>query len=327
MSDATWPSDQPAPAGAAAARVSPRGAWTLLAYLLLVILFGAWVRISGSGAGCGQHWPTCQGEVLHVPRTVATATELTHRLMSGVSLAWVLLAARRTRAHAGPGSLARRAAHWSVLFIVGEALVGALLVLAGLVGDNASLARAVVMGLHLVNTCFLVAAVAANAWFTARPDAALVRATFERSFRVALGAFLIVASAGAVTALGDTVLPPSVGDVGSHLAHDLDRRAHFLEQWRAVHPLLALGLAALLVWIAVAAVRRDRAGTRLGRGLLAALVGQVTLGALNVALSAPGWLQIAHLAVSNALWLLLVLAYLSARTVRARPLPVAGGSA
>jgi len=41
-------------------------AWLALATNVAVILWGAYVRATGSGAGCGAHWPLCQGEV--VPR-------------------------------------------------------------------------------------------------------------------------------------------------------------------------------------------------------------------------------------------------------------------
>ena len=67
-----------------------RFARTLLGYTLGVILFGAGVRITDSGAGCGQHWPTCNGEVLHLPKSLHTLIELTHRLTSGLSLLAVL---------------------------------------------------------------------------------------------------------------------------------------------------------------------------------------------------------------------------------------------
>ena len=63
-----------------------RYAWAVLAANLLVILWGAYVRASGSGAGCGSHWPLCNGEVVpHSPR-IQTVIEFTHRAMSGVAL-------------------------------------------------------------------------------------------------------------------------------------------------------------------------------------------------------------------------------------------------
>src|SRR5690242_11087890 len=56
-----------------------RYAWAVLLYNLPVILFGAYVRATGSGAGCGPHWPFC-GEAAGWHRTV----EFTHRLSSGM---------------------------------------------------------------------------------------------------------------------------------------------------------------------------------------------------------------------------------------------------
>ena len=67
-----------------------RFAWLLLACNIGVILWGAYVRASGSGAGCGSHWPLCNGEV--IPRLPATATliEYSHRLTSGAALLGVV---------------------------------------------------------------------------------------------------------------------------------------------------------------------------------------------------------------------------------------------
>ncbi|MEZ4640810.1 MAG: COX15/CtaA family protein [Caldilineaceae bacterium] len=41
--------------------------WGVLFYNLLVIMWGAYVRATGSGAGCGRHWPVCNGEVIPAP--------------------------------------------------------------------------------------------------------------------------------------------------------------------------------------------------------------------------------------------------------------------
>src|SRR5258707_636964 len=73
-----------------------RFAWGVLAYNVAVILWGALVRATGSGAGCGGHWPLCNGKVLPKVSQIATVIELTHRVMSGVAL--VLVAVMFTRA-------------------------------------------------------------------------------------------------------------------------------------------------------------------------------------------------------------------------------------
>ena len=62
-----------------------RFAWAVLAYNVLVILWGALVRATGAGAGCGSHWPLCNGVVLPRSPTAATLIELTHRLTSGAA--------------------------------------------------------------------------------------------------------------------------------------------------------------------------------------------------------------------------------------------------
>src|SRR6478672_13461763 len=68
-----------------------RFAWAVLAYNVLVILWGALVRASGSGAGCGNHWPLCNGQVIPVSPSLHTVIEFTHRMMTGGS-AFVVLA-------------------------------------------------------------------------------------------------------------------------------------------------------------------------------------------------------------------------------------------
>ena len=65
-------------------------AWAVLGFNLLVILWGAFVRATGSGAGCGSHWPLCNGEVLPRAPALATLIEFSHRLTSGVALLLVI---------------------------------------------------------------------------------------------------------------------------------------------------------------------------------------------------------------------------------------------
>src|SRR5262249_29685088 len=76
---------QPITASPSATRFA-RYAWGVLAVNLGVILLGAYVRASGSGAGCGAHWPLCNGEVLPRDPAVQTVIEFSHRLSSGVAL-------------------------------------------------------------------------------------------------------------------------------------------------------------------------------------------------------------------------------------------------
>src|SRR5689334_28663 len=135
-------------------------AWGVLAYVVLVIAWGSYVRATGSGAGCGAHWPLCNGEVIPRAAQVSTAIEFTHRASSGAGLflvailvIWAFL--RFPRHHA-----ALEAAVAAVALLVMEALVGASLVLFGWVGQSTSPARGWVMALHLATTFLLLGAVA-----------------------------------------------------------------------------------------------------------------------------------------------------------------------
>ena len=286
-----------------------RLAWAALGYTLLVVLFGAVVRITGSGAGCGQHWPSCQGEIVHLPRSLETTIEYTHRLTSGAALLVVIAVAVVARRSFAPGHLARRAANWAVLLMLVEALIGAALVLLELVGKNDSPARAAVMATHLVNTSLLTAALALSAWSGARADTPIWR--LERGsallFAAALAGVLFVSVTGAVTALGDTLYPlPPGADLSARLGH---AQSHFLAQLRIVHPVLACLVGVLVAYYALVLQRDARApGVRgAARSLLVLVVLQIGAGIVNVLLSAPAWLQVVHLGLATLVWLGLVL--------------------
>ena len=283
-----------------------------LAYTLFVILFGAVVRVTGSGAGCGQHWPTCHGEVAHLPRTVETVIELTHRVTSGFSLVVAFGALVLTWRRHGRRHLSTRAGIWSLVFLVVEALVGAALVLLELVGDDASWARAVVMAFHLANTSLLTLSMLIAAWAFGREAPELGGG--NRAERAVLWAgavgIVVVLGSGAVTALGDTVRPLAERGVVEAAAQE---GAHFLDRLRGVHPVVAVFVALLLLWTS------DRLRPGLARTLLPWTVGvQVLAGLANVVLSAPGWMQIVHLALANSVWLVFCWAALHTLDAAAR---------
>jgi cytochrome c oxidase assembly protein subunit 15 len=309
----TWGVDSSAALGRQAAeRRFARFAVLVLAYLSFVIVFGAWVRITGSGAGCGAHWPSCRGEL--VPRTPSHATliEYTHRLTSGLlgvlSLALPLWAWRALPAR----HPARRASLAVLGFVVVEAGIGAALVKNGLVAEDASLARAVVVALHLVNTLLLTGSAALTAlWAQPRaaansegPHAASVAGSRSAPGWALWGCLVgltVVAASGAVTALGDTLFPVTAHGLSEAPAH----AGHFLVQLRVLHPVLACLLACGVVGLAkyLAADRRLAPFAWATAGLAAL---QVTIGALNVLFYAPGWLQITHLFVAQLFWIALV---------------------
>ena len=289
-------------------------AWRAVGYNILVILWGAWVRITGSGAGCGEHWPTCGGEIIPRDPQIETIIELTHRLTSGLTLIFaigIVIWARRVfeRQHR-----ARRAAVITLIFILAEAALGALLVLKGLVDKDDSVSRAVVVALHLVNTYGLVGFGALTAWWAVpRPTIADGAGVAMRGMWVSLAGMVLVGMTGAVTALGDTLFPiaPTLdGGLFAHVIQDLSMADHFLVRLRAVHPIVAVFVGLFMFMVASRIYREsdDSLSVRLGGAMMGLTIAQMGLGVLNVLLAAPGWMQLVHLLVADILWIVVVLA-------------------
>jgi heme A synthase len=302
-----------------------RYAWAFLAYLLLVILFGAWVRITGSGAGCGSHWPSCHGHIIPRDPSIATIIEYSHRLTSGllgilglVLVVWAVVRFGRHRV--------TWASIVTLVFIVLEAAIGAGLVLKELVASDDSVPRAIVISLHLVNTLLLTGSAALVAWWStdARPIAP--RALGTGTWILAAGLLALVATSmtGAVTALGDTLFPVGATEgVGlfERMTSELSPAKHFLVRLRIIHPVVAVVAAGIVYGVGAWARQhaRDEHTPRLARGLQHAVLAQVVVGFLNVALAAPGWMQLVHLLLAQAVWIAAVLTTVSAWAGAAEP--------
>lgn len=282
-------------------------AWSLLGLTVLVVLWGAFVRVTGSGAGCADHWPLCNGELVPRSPRLETLIELTHRVtssLSGLLSIVVFVLARRTYP---AGSLVRRAAAWTLFLMLVEGAIGALLVKKGLVAKDRSEARAFVVGLHLCNTFVLLGAQLATVHFARLPN---VRWSARGAWPLMLGLgmvlFLLLGASGAITALGDTLFPSA--SLAAGVARDFSSEAHFLERLRVYHPLLAIAVGALLVYMAqqLRALFPAQGVQRSAMWLTTSYVLQVALGSLNFLLSAPMPVQIAHLLLADLTWLALV---------------------
>lgn len=289
-----------------------RYAWFVLAYVVAVILFGAWVRITGSGAGCGQHWPTCHGEVIPRSPNTNTIIEYTHRVSSGLLGPMALLLCIGACRLPGRSWAVRIAALLTLLFILLEGLIGAGLVLGELVASDDSAARAIVIALHLGNTLLLTAVCALTAHWGAEPVRGRIQLLSPRMRPLLLAAVavVLVSMSGAVTALGDTLFPvvtPDGAGVLSHLKNDLAPGAHFLLQLRVLHPVLAVVVGLALAWYCQRLSLLAGPERRLAAGCAALTWLQLALGAMNVAFRAPGPMQLLHLLVAQALWVSLVL--------------------
>lgn len=295
-----------------------RYATLLVVYLLFVILFGAWVRITYSGAGCGSHWPTCNGDIVPVAPSVETIIEFTHRVTSGVLGPAVLVLVVWSHRVFGRGRVTV-AAVLTMAFVVIEALIGAGLVLKELVADDASVSRAVVISLHLVNTLILTGSAALVAWWS-YDDRRLHPAALRRGTWLLLAgllALVVTCMTGAVTALGDTLFPvdPAAGGgLFDHVRHDLSAANHFLVRLRLVHPVVAVVAAGALYGVGAWAreYTTDPLTPRIARGLQHAVVAQVVVGVTTIGLAAPGWMQLAHLLMAQIVWMAAVLTTVSA---------------
>lgn len=277
-----------------------RFAWFTLVFNVGVILLGALVRSTGSGAGCGRSWPICQGQVLPELEG-ATAVEFTHRAASGVALLMVIILALLVWRQVPAREPARRGALFSVISIVGEALIGAMIVLAEWVADDSSVARVFAVPLHLVNTLFLLAALTLTAFWLSggRRLSPSSKPTAWRWVIAGGIAIVLLAATGAVTALADTLFPKDgtgLGDSGE---------AHFLTDLRMVHPLLAI-LAASIGWWASGRARGPRSAA--ARALPALVGAMILTGSLNILLGVPVWMQLVHLLMADALWIAYILA-------------------
>jgi heme a synthase len=302
-----------------------RYGWGVLLYNLAVIAWGAYVRATRSGAGCGAHWPLCNGEIVPASPSVEMLVEFSHRVTSGLALVAVVVLLAWTWRACAPGHPARRAAVWSMVFMLTEAAVGAALVLFRLVADNQSVARALFMSAHLANTFLLLACLSLTAWWltaVGRPSV-LARDTEHASaragtdaglvlrFGAGAAAILVAGVSGAVAALGDTLFPS--GSLAQALAADLSPTSHLLIRLRLLHPAITLAVAAALVIMGTRFALGSRGVTRrLGFAVAGIAVGQVLVGFANVLLLAPVWLQMVHLLVADALWIAFVLLATSA---------------
>ena len=283
--------------------------WGVLLFNLLVILWGAYVRASGSGAGCGSHWPLCNGVVIPRSPQMETIIEFTHRLSSGLSLLLIILLFVWAWRAYPRGSAIRLGASLTMLFIITEALVGAGLVLYEWVAQNDSFSRAIVMSVHLINTYLLLAALALTSWWASGGD----RLQFRGQGWVVWGlagawiAMLILGISGALTALGDTLFP--VGSLTEGISQDFSPTAHFLIRLRLFHPFIALvasGCTGLLAGI-LSFTRLEKLDRAIGIALMVTITIQLGAGILNVYLLAPIWLQILHLLLADSIWIMLVL--------------------
>lgn len=282
-----------------------RYAWGVLAWNVAVVLWGAFVRATGSGAGCGNHWPLCNGQLTPRSPSAATVIEFTHRVTSGldvllvaVLVVWVFRACERHHP-------ARLAAVLSAMFLVAEALLGASLVLLEHTARNASAARGYSLSAHLVNTLALLASLTLTAWWAGGRPGLRLEAPALWMTAASLLAFAAIGVSGAIAALGDTLFPAH--SLAAGLAQDFDAAGSIFLRLRVFHPLLALAGGGWLVAFASWSARHRPEVRGRAWGMAGLVFLQLLAGMANIALLAPVWMQLVHLLLADAAWIALVL--------------------
>jgi cytochrome c oxidase assembly protein subunit 15 len=299
----------PAPTNTATTPIALRRfAWLLLAYNVLVILWGAVVRATSSGAGCGAHWPLCNGGVLLSHPAVATMIEFAHRASSGLCLIGVFVLVLWTYRATTRGAWARVTTAITVGLTLNEALLGALLVLLRHVARDQSAARSVYLALHLTNTMLMLAALALSAHFLTGRQ--LSRYTTRISHLSAslpgLIATLIVCVSGSLAALSDTLYPAQT--LAAALLQDFAPHTHWLIRLRILHPISAMIATVFIAWLAFKAVTATYVAPQrpLALAVILLLGFQIALGLADVTLLAPVWMQVLHLLGADLLWIAMI---------------------
>src|SRR5271154_5996331 len=237
-------------------RALVRFAWVVVAYNVLVVLWGALVRATGSGAGCGNHWPLCNGQVIPLSPRVDTVIEFTHRCMTGGSTFLVIGLLVWTFRGTVKGHAARALAVASMLLLLNEAFLGALLVKLGYVTGNQSMGRVVVLSIHLSNSLLLRAALTLTARLLGTGQRwAELRGTGTKKIwaLLGLGATLVVGVSGSLAALGDTLFPAS--SLRAAFPQDFAAGSPWLLRLRGVHPVSAAVAAVFVFWLGAPAGR------------------------------------------------------------------------
>lgn len=281
------------------------GAFALLCLCIVVILWGAFVRFSHSGDGCGESWPLCHGSVVPLLGGSAIWIEYVHRLTSGLYgvgvVALVVFIFRRIQE--------RTTLHFFALgvlfFTVTEALIGAGLVLRGMVAENTSLERILWLVGHLINTLFLLYFLVGMFFQSKFPDWRCKR--FPRlRYTLPLLLFVALAMLGSIASLSNTLYPST--ELAAGIAEDFSSESPLLVRLRIIHPLLGVlfFLSLAFFWSPYQSVRVPF-GKPLGAGVLIALCGVTAIiGLCTLLLLSPLPARLLHLLLADLVWIHLV---------------------
>ena len=290
-------------------------AWFVLTWSIVVVLWGVFLRASKSGDGCGQHWVTCNGEVIPAAPQLKTIIEFSHRVTSSldgifiiVLLVWAIVALRNDR-----NASARRVmwtAVGSFAFVVIEGLLGAGLVLTGNTAENLTPERPFWMAAHLANTLILLAFLTMTAWQASTGKRLSSRTDIKTTGSLIAGAVLIfaVGISGSIAALSSMIFP--AGTLAEGLAKDFSPTSHMLLRLRLLHPILAIATGVFLIFI-TGWLRSERPGNasvaRWSTIVSVVVIAQLAFGAATLLSLAPIVMQLGHLLLADAVWISFVI--------------------
>jgi len=289
-------------------------AWFVLAWNVVVILWGVFLRASKSGDGCGQHWLTCGGEVIPSAPELKTVIEYSHRITSslaGLLIAIVLVWAWRrwVKDKNEQNRLILGSAIGCLVFVVIEGLLGAGLVLTGNTAENLTPERPLWMAGHLLNTFILLAFLTLTARY-ASGGAKLnwnVGGKYLAVIAAGVAAIFAVGISGSIAALAHMIFPS--GTLAEGVASDFSATSNYLLRLRLLHPITAILTSVFLIFLTGwLAKEKDQPAVKRWSNVLALLVLlQIAFGAATLFLLAPIILQLGHLLLADAIWISYVL--------------------
>ena len=280
-----------------------------LGYLALLIgfaqiVFGAIVRITGSGMGCGDHWPDCYGSFTPAPNAPNLLVEISHRYgAAALSLAILALVIATWRARGEPGIGGRggvlRPSLLAILLVAVAALFGAVTVKMELNPFVVVTHLAIAMSLLAV----LVVVVVRAGGFGSPTVSAGSQHTF-RAGRAAVGLTFLALVFGALTANTPGAALACQGFPWCRVIAE-----HGTPLWiQATHRIIAFLLLGHLIGISVGVRKRAEPGPirNAAWAALGIVVLQILFAAAMVEMHLPPSLRSLHQAVGTALWIVVV---------------------
>ncbi|HEX3102303.1 MAG TPA: COX15/CtaA family protein [Pyrinomonadaceae bacterium] len=288
-----------------------RFAWLVLGWNIIVILWGVFLRASKSGDGCGQHWLTCQGEVIPSAPALKTVIEFSHRITSSLDgllliglLVWAFLVWKRVKTDSAKRIL--KMAAGSFVFVVIEGLLGAGLVLTGNTAETLTPERPFWMAAHLVNTLILLTFLTLTARYASggKPLNFRVEKKYLLAILIGFAAILLVGITGSIAALSHMIFPS--GTIAEGIAKDFSPTSNILLRLRLLHPITAILTSVFVIFLTGWLTKecgKERLVVRWSNILSILILAQIAFGSLTLLTLAPILMQLGHLLFVDLIWI------------------------